>query len=216
MPLSTLLLVRARRALARSSVRRGLVVGLALATGLTVASFVRAAETARAGWGDGRPVAVAMRPLEPGDQLDAGAVEVRELPAVAVPPEALRESLDGAIVRQPIAAGEPIIADRLAPAGLTGTAALVPPGHRAMAVPLTPVGAPPLAVGDRVDLLAVAAEAADVPADDDGDPAFLLVEGALVVDVGDDTAAVAVPEADGPRVAFALTQGVVVLALSGE
>lgn len=211
MPLSTLLVVRARRALARPALRRSLVAVMALATGLMVASLVRAAETARQSWGTAQPVAVATRGLAAGDRLGPDAVEVREMPTAAVPPGALRQPPDGAVVRQPIAAGEAIMPERLAPGGLTGTAALVPEGWRALAVPLTPVGAPPLAPGDRVDVLAVAP-----PGEGGSDPAFPLVDGALVVAVSEDSASVAVPEADGPRVAFTLAQGTVVLALSGE
>jgi hypothetical protein len=36
-----------------------------------------------------------------------------------------------------------------------------------------------------------------------------------VVDVGEETASVAVPEADAPRVAYALAQGAVVVTLAG-
>ena len=42
-----------------------------------------------------------------------------------------------------------------------------------------------------------------------------MVEAAVVVDVGEQSIAVAVPEADAPRVAWVLTNGSVVLALVG-
>jgi Flp pilus assembly protein CpaB len=213
--------VRARRALARPAVRRLLVGLVALATGLTVASLVRSADAARRRWGDTRAVAVASRDLAIGDALEAGAAEVRRLPAALVPSGALSAPPVGALVRQPIAAGEALVADRLAPDGLTGAAALVPPGSRAVAVPLAPVPAPPLAVGDLVDLLAVIPPGTDGEAGvdgggfDAGEPAFPLVETVPVVDVGDETASVAVPEADAPRVAYALAQGAVVVTLAG-
>jgi hypothetical protein len=47
------------------------------------------------------------------------------------------------------------------------------------------------------------------------DPAFALVERAAVVDVSDGVVTVAVPEADAPRVAWAVGHGSVVLALAG-
>lgn len=219
--LSVPLGVRARRALARPAVRRLVVGVVALATGLVVVSLVRSAEAARLRWGDTRPVAVATDDLAIGDPLGAGAAEVRSLPAALVPSGALSAPPVGALVRQPIAAGEALVAERLAPDGLTGAAALVPPGSRAVAVPLTPVPAPPLAVGDLVDLLAVTSPAStgeDVGAGaavGAGEPAFPLVETVPVVDVGDETASVAVPEADAPRVAYALAQGAVVVALAG-
>jgi Flp pilus assembly protein CpaB len=212
-------LVRARRLAARPVVRRSAVVVLALVTGLAVASLVQSGEAARRSWGASRPVAVATRDLAPGDVLSPGAVEVRRLPEAVVPAGASASAPVGAVVRQPVVAGEPLVPARLAPDGLTGTAALVPEGFRAVAVPLGPTGVPPLAVGDEVDVLAVVPPdlvAAEPGGDDRGSgPAFPLVERALVVDVGEEAASVAVPQPDAPRVAFALAQGAVVLALAG-
>ena len=214
---STLFAVRARRLLTRPAARRLVVAALAVATGLTVTSIVTAAEAARRDWGSARPVAVATRDLAPGDVVGTGAVEVRRLPAAAVADRALSEAPVGATVRQPVAAGEPLVGERLAPHGLTGAAALVPDGSRALAVPLGTVGTPPLTAGDLVDLLAVVPpEGGGDGAGAGGDPAFPLVEGAQVVDVGDEVASVAVPTGDAPRVAYALSQGVVVLALTGR
>jgi Flp pilus assembly protein CpaB len=235
---SLVLTVRARRALARPLARRLLVAALAAATALTVVSLVDAAATARRRWGRTHPVAVAARDLSPGDVVESGDYEVRELPEAALPPAAragdAESPLAGAVVRHPILAGEAIVADRLAPGGSTGAAALVPPGARAVAVPLGPAGAPPLAVGDLVDVLAVVPTGAvDLGADDrggrggdggsggdggaggGGEPAFPLVEGATVVDAAEDAVTVAVPGADAPRVAWALSNGAVVLALAG-
>lgn len=149
------LVVRARRALARPAVRRALVAVLAVATGLTVMSLMQAADAARARWGDTRAVAVATRDLAPGELVDAAAVTVRDLPAGLVSATALASVSPGAVVRHPIVAGEPVVAARLAPDGLTGVAALVPSGLRAVAVPVGPAGGPPLVVGDRVDVIAV-------------------------------------------------------------
>jgi hypothetical protein len=58
--------VRARRALARTVVRRAVVLALAIVTGLVVLSLVSSAEAARQRWGRARPVAVAIRDLAPG------------------------------------------------------------------------------------------------------------------------------------------------------
>jgi Flp pilus assembly protein CpaB len=213
-PHPVLLGVRARRALARTVVRRAVVLGLAILTGLVVVSVVSSAEAARQRWGRARPVAVATRDLAPGDLVDGSAVEVRRLPEAAVAPQALSEPPSGSVVRQPVAAGEPLVPERLAPQGLTGAAALVPAGHRAVAIPIGPLAAPPLTVGDLVDVLAVVpALVEDQPREDE--PSFPLVEAAVVVDVGEQSIAVAVPEADAPRVAWVLTNGSVVLALAG-
>jgi Flp pilus assembly protein CpaB len=120
------------------------------------------------------------------------------------------------VVRQPVAAGEPLVAERLAPEGLTGVAALVPSGHRAVAIPIGPLAAPPLTIGDLVDVLAVVPLVAEGQPRRSGDePSFPLVEAAVVVDVGEQSIAIAVPEADAPRLAWVLTNGSVVLALAG-
>jgi Flp pilus assembly protein CpaB len=208
--------VRARRALARTVVRRAVVLGLAVVTGLVVVSLVSSADAARQRWGRTRPVAVAARDLVPGDVVDGSAVEVRRLPVAAVTPGALAEPPSGSVVRQAVPVGEPLVPERLAPQGLAGVAALVPPGHRAVAIPIGPLAAPPLTVGDLVDVLAVvpvlAEEQARQPEDQ---PSFPLVETAVVVDVDEQSIAVAVPEADAPRVAWVLTNGSIVLALAG-
>jgi Flp pilus assembly protein CpaB len=215
-PHRVLLGVRARRALARTVVRRAVVLGLAIVTGLVVVSLVASAEAARQRWGRARPVAVATRDLAPGDLVDGSAVEVRQLPEAAVTPGALAEPPSGSVVRQPVAAGEPLVPERLAPLGLTGVAALVPAGHRAVAIPIGPMATPPLAVGDLVDVLAVVpAPLEERPLPPGNEPSFPLVEAAVVVHVGEDSIAVAVPEADAPRVAWVLTNGSVVLVLAG-
>jgi len=215
-PHPALLGVRARRALARTVVRRAVVLGLAILTGLVVVSLVSSAEAARQRWGRSRPVAVATRDLAPGDLVDGSAVEVRRLPEAAVAPQALAEPPSGSMVRQPVAAGEPLVPERLAPQGLTGVAALVPAGHRAVAIPIGPLAAPPLTVGDLVDVLAVVpALVEEQPRQREDQPSFALVEAAVVVDVGELSITVAVPEAAAPRVAWVLTNGSVVLALAG-
>jgi Flp pilus assembly protein CpaB len=208
--------VRARRALARTVVRRAVVLGLAVVTGLVVVSLVSSADAARQRWGRTRPVAVAARDLVPGDVVDGSAVEVRRLPVAAVTPGALAEPPSGSVVRQAVPAGEPLVPERLAPQGLAGVAALVPPGHRAVAIPIGPLAAPPLTVGDLVDVLAVVPVLAEErPRQPEDQPSFPLVETAVVVDVDEQSIAVAVPEADAPRVAWVLTNGSIVLALAG-
>jgi Flp pilus assembly protein CpaB len=219
MPTHPLVLgVRARRAAARPLVRRVAVGLLAVATGLVVTSLVASAEAARDRWGRTRPVVVATRDLSPGDTIEVSDVEVRTLPEAAAGSTALREAPTGAVVSQPVVAGEALVGQRLAPDGLSAVAALVPVGQRAVAVPLGPMGAPPLSIGDLVDVLAVVPVAADGLADagaDTGEPAFPLVEEARVVDVGELSVSVAVPDVDAPRLAWTLTNGSVVLALAG-
>jgi Flp pilus assembly protein CpaB len=211
-PRSIVLTVRARRALARPGVRRLAVAVLAVATALTVTATLGAADAARDRWGPSQPVAVATRDLAPGDVVDATAIERRDLPDGLVTEASLAAAPEGAVVRHPILAGEPLMAARLAPHGLSGVAALVPPGHRAVAVPVGPAGVPPLSTGDLVDVVTVLPTGLEAGGDD---PAFPLAERAPVVDVGDQAVTVAVPATDAPRVAWALSNGTIVLMLAG-
>ena len=211
-PLSTLLAVRARRALARPAVRRLALGALALVTVLVTSAVVGRAQDARDRWGAGRDVLVARHDLEPGESVAAGDVERRALPRATVPHGVLTALPVGAVARHPILAGEPVVAERLAPAGLVGTAALVGRGHLAVAVPRGQYAVPPVVVGDLVDVLAVTPPAVEPGRDP---PAFAVVEGATVVDVGDEAVTVSVPADDAPRLAWAVAQGAAVLALAG-
>jgi Flp pilus assembly protein CpaB len=232
-PLS-LLVVRARRTLVRSTARRALAGLVALVTGLTVVWQVRAADAARRRWSDTRPVAVAQHDLEAGDLVSPGDVEVRDLPTTAVAETALEAAPVGVVVRHPIAAGEPLVDERLGREGLTGVAALLPEGHRAVSIAVGPMGMPAAQLGDAVDVVAVLPTDADLHGHGSGDgldqadghseaeqteetapPAIVLVERALVVDVTDQAVTVAVPEADATRVAYAAVQGIAVLMLAG-
>jgi len=261
--------VRARRLAGRRVVRRAVVVVAAVVSCLVIASQVQASAAARRRWGDTRVVAVARHDLKPGEVVSAGAVDLRRLPAVAVAADALAEAPVGSVVRYPVGADEPLLPSRLAPEGLTGVAALVPAGERAVALPVGPAARPPLRIGDRVDVLAVvidgmgpgppepSVEGTGDPTAAEGDPAegdpaegdptaaetepaegdpnaeppatstgayeptemevvVPLVERALVVDVGEEAVTVAVPGASAAAVAHAVTQGAVVLTLTGE
>jgi pilus assembly protein CpaB len=186
---------------------------LAALTGAVVASLVGRAESALRRFGTSRPVAVATRPIPAGAVVGAADAEVRTWPSGLVPPGAFAAVPVGRTATSPTFTGEPLVAGRLAPAGLSGVAALLPPGTRAIAVPLAGSG-PPLAVGDSVDVLATF----DPVIAGDADPTVVVAERATVLGVGDagDTVTVAVPVADAPRVAFAVTQGTVTLALGGR
>jgi hypothetical protein len=227
--------------LGRAFARRAAVVVVAAVTGVVVASMVGAAS------GRGptvtRSVVVASRDLPPGTVVTDEAVALRELPLDAVAEAAMSDIPVGSVVRYPIVAGEAVVPDRLAPEGLSGTAALVPPSHRAVAVPLGPTGAPPLQPGDRVDIVTFTPDLAPIeppaepsvePSLDDvtGDPgsgtsegivgsaerqgpAVALATGAPVVDANDSAITVAVPTPVAPTVAWAAAQGLVALTLVG-
>lgn len=185
---------------------------LALGTGTLVASTVSAADRARVAWGTERRVLVARHDLEPGSSIDRDDVELRALPAALVPGSALSALPDEASARALVLAGEVLVVERLAPNGLRGVPALLPAGTRAVAVPVDPGTTPPLTVGDRVDVIVT------VPTDaaGDGPPGFIVAADVLVVAVGDAAATLAVARDDAPRIAVALGQGAVTLALVGR
>lgn len=215
----------------RRRARRVVVVAVVLLTCLAFVAQFRAMDAARQRWTDTRVVAVARRDLPPGQVVAADSVELREVVSAAVAPAALDEVPLGSVVRYPVAAGEALVGSRLAPEGLTGLAALVPDGERAVALPVGPAARPPLQVGDLVDVLAVLA--LDVPLtevepeppvegteeeEEGGDAAgrvVPLVERAVVVDVAEEAVTVAVPSAMASAVAQVVTQGAVVLTLTG-
>src|SRR3546814_7635655 len=118
---------------------------------------------------------------------------------------------DGQVLRSAVYEGEVLVGERLAPVGVHVLAATLPTGTRAVAIPVEPGLAPPLQVGDVVDVLvALAPESAG-----SGPPGFVLAPSVLVVDVGEHAVAVAVERDDAPRVAVALGRGAVTLALVG-
>lgn len=192
----------ARRA-RRSIAVRWLLVALAAAlAAVQVDRLGAAAESARRAWGDDVRVAVAVRSLDAGTVLDGDDVRLERRPRAVVPDDALDDAPLGRILTADVVAGEALVGSRVAPGGLRGAAALVPPGWRAVAVPTSSgLGppAPPLAVGDRVDVLAP-----DVVAGD-----------AVVVAVDDHVVTVAVPAGDAPAVVEALSTAVVSLVLRG-
>ncbi len=208
-------LLRRTRAL-RSPLAYWAMVGvLALFTGLVVARSVRTAGSLATHYGPLRPVVVAAHRLDPGVEVAPGDVAVRQVPGSLAPAGSLA-SADEAVGRTvvvPVFAGATVMEGHLAASGLKGVAALLPPGTRAVAVPNG--GAPlPLVAGDHVDVLATFDPSGDPSGSAGADPTFPVARGALVVDVGDDSATVAVGPQEAARVAFAVTTGVVTLALA--
>ncbi len=187
------------------------------------------------------PVLVAARDLAPGSALAATDVVWRPLPpdalpngALAAPPGAGGQEADlpspapllqGRSVRLPIMAGEPILTSRLAPDGLTGTAAATPPDARAFSMPID-ARTPPVVIGQHVELFA-RPTATDSWSGASGsfpagtvpparpDVARTVAADAVVVQIDDRQLTVAVPETDAPAVAAALLDGALVVAVTG-
>lgn len=188
------------------------VAGLALVTALFVTGAVGRADALAAQYGPLRPVVVAARPVERGTQLGGGDLAVRRLPArfrvdgsFAAPGQ-----VEGRTAVVPLVAGEPVLRAHLAPDGLAGVTALLPPGTRAVAVP-TGSASPPLKKGDVVDLLATFDASATGAT---GDSTLAIALDAAVVDVGTDAATVAVTPAEARAVALAMSRGAVTVALT--
>lgn len=212
----------------RSGLRRSSLLfwsvasAVAAATGLVVSHQVGEASDRAAQLGGLRLVPVAARPVAAGHVLRASDVSVRRLPAAAVPDGPVARSPAGHPTLVPLAAGEVLLAAKLAPDGLRGIAALLPAGMRAMAVPVT-AGGLALEPGHHVDVLATfdteagaSAEAGGEAPGEAGAPTFPVATGALVIDAGEESVTVAVSPDEAPRVAFALARGIVTLALTSR
>lgn len=199
------------RRLSRSPVLYWAAVAvLALLTASVVGRLVGQARAAAARYGSLRPAAVATRAVEVGGVVGAGDVVVRQVPAAFLPDDAIASSDEvvGQTVVVPVFPGQAMVRGQLAPEGRRGIAALLPPGARAVSVP-TGMASPPLEKGDVVDVLATFdPEAAD------GEPTFPVARGALVVEVGEEAATVAVTAEEASRVAFAVANGVVAVAIT--
>ncbi|MEY2446858.1 MAG: pilus assembly protein CpaB [Acidimicrobiaceae bacterium] len=190
-------------------VRLAAVVVVALVATSVIQRSAAVAIDARRRWGQERTVVVARHRIASGEVVDANAVTTESWPAAVVPNGAVDTSPVGRTVVDTIEPGEAVLASRLAPTGLSGVAALIPAGWRAVAVPVGPAVVT-LSVGDHVDLIAGfdVANASTAQA-----PAFTVARDAVVVAVDDQRVTVAVPGTDVERVAFAIVAGTVVPAL---
>jgi len=190
-------------------VRAGAVIVLVLLATSVIQRTAASAMDVRRRWGQEHTVFVARHRIAMGDVIEPDAITKESWPAALVPARAIETSPVGRTVVAAIEPGEAVLLARLAPEGLSGLAALVPSGWRALAVPVGPAVVA-LAVGDRVDLIA-GFDAAS--ASTDQAPAFTVAEDAIVVAVDDQRITVAVREDDAARVAFAIVAGTVVPAL---
>lgn len=203
-------LARLRLRFPRSAVAYWLVVAVLVAlTAVMISGVLRRARADRAALGPPTSVVVATADLPPGAPLD-GHVAVRSRPAKLVPRGALTAVPAGRVATAFIGEGEPVTAPRVSGTAAAGPAGLVPPGDRALTVPVGSV-APPVRVGDRVDVLATPVPGAAATAD----AARVVVHEALVVATGVDGVTVAVPAEQAPALAEAIARATVTLALTG-
>jgi Flp pilus assembly protein CpaB len=202
------------RVLSRSPLTYWVAVGgLALVTTLAISGLLGRARTEAARYGSPHPVLVATRDIALGGELRAGDVEVRSLPSALVPPDAVGDvgQARGRVVVVPVFEGQAVVRRQLAPWGLTGAAALLPPGKRGISVAAGPAAAK-LGKGDTVDVLATFDPAT---AEGSGkEPTFPVAVGAPVIDTGSEAVTIAVDPDEAKRVAFAAAHGAVTVVLS--
>jgi len=186
---------------------------LAVVAGSLAAATVQRAEQARHDLGDTRQVPVAAIDLGVGEVLTTADVTWTDR-AVATVPEGAAEAPVGRVATEAIARGEVVLERRLSAGSADGTAALVAPGRRALAVPLesTPPG---LAVGDRVEAFAPSTSGGSLAelARSQGSGARRVARDALVVAIDERSVTVSVTGADAPGLAAALLDGALALAL---
>ena len=187
-----------------------LALGLAACTSVTVFRLTAAADARARYWGTLAEVPVASRDVPAGSTLDGDDFELRRVPEALLPASGVVAEPAGLVAVVPLVRGEVLVEAKLAPTGLTGPAALLEPGERAVAVPRIET-VPPVEVGDRVDVILTADPAASGVG---GPPSVALARGARVVDVADEAVTLAVARADAPRVAFAAAQSAVALVIS--
>lgn len=186
-----------------------LVAVLAVVVALAVHRSTSAAAEVADRLGTTTPVVIARHDLDPGAAIAAGDVAIVERPVAHLPDDAVTDDPTGRTVAARVHAGEVLVTGRLAGEGRHGAAALVPDGWRAVAVPV--LDAPlPLRPGDLVDVVA-----SFDPTLVERDPSVVVAGEVVVVDVTDDAVSVAVPRSRVTDVAFALTNGIVTLALVG-
>ena len=187
-----------------------LVALLAVLTATVVGGMTARARAEAARFGSLRTAAVARGPVAVGTVLRPDDVAEERVPLAFLPEGWVRSASEvvGRTVVVPLFRGAPVLRSQVAPWGLQGVAALLPPGARAVAVP-TGGAAPELRTGDVVDVLATLD--ADLEAGEE--PTVAVAAGALVVDVGEESATVAVAPDEARRIAFALTAGSVTLSL---
>jgi Flp pilus assembly protein CpaB len=200
--------VRRRRWLARLPVAPVLLVvaGALVVVSLRSAPPDLATDAAAA-------VVVATVDLDAGTVIDDDDVVVRVIP-VGTSRATTTTTTDEVVGRQvtaQILAGEPVVAERLAPSGLLGLAAATPPGWSAFALPVD-ASLPAVDTGQRVDLYALAPGSGLDAADD---RAATVARAAVVVAVDDERLTVAVRPDESAALAGALIGSRVVVAVTG-
>src|SRR5574337_257981 len=206
----------------------GVALSCAILASVLVVKYVhtREEEAARAKI-DLQPVVIATSDIPVGAHLDATLVSLRDWPKSGMPQGALvePEAVQGRIVRGQIARNEPILEDRLFPKDLSAApgimSVIVPPGKRAMAVGVNEViGVSGFILPkDRVDVIATRTNQVQHPSSE------TILQNIEVLAVGKryeqegkqnievPTVTLAVTPKEGERLALALNEGKIHIAL---
>ncbi|HTE86159.1 MAG TPA: Flp pilus assembly protein CpaB [Dehalococcoidia bacterium] len=143
-----------------SGSRRALMIALAFGaiSAFLVFAFLNRSDSG--GGGATLPVLVAAQDVALGQELTDQNVTLKALPAVAKHPNAFTDKTESSALHQvatvPIAAGEQVLSSQLTKSQAeVGLAALIPEGHRAIAITVTEVAAGGgfIKPGDSVDVV---------------------------------------------------------------
>lgn len=193
---------RARAVWAPSVLRRALrhrvtsvlvVAAVAIWIYSAVAQHTAALAAERNAWADQRAVLVVTESVSAGESL-MSVVESRDLPAVAIPPQALSQLDPGARASVDLFEGDIVVASRVVGANGSGLAADTVAVTIEVARPVQLVGP-----GDLVDLWSISAG-----------EAALVVEAVAVLAHEDDTFTLAVPTSAAPVAAAAAFEQLVI------
>ena len=179
-----------------------LVVAAAAAiTGLVVAAIAGMAGGGPS-LGELTPVVVATQTIEAGQPLDEANTETRRYPAQVLPPDAMSALAGKEVASAALHVGDVVTAARLGGIPIGGRTEVAVPAHTAM---------PPLAPGDRVDVLVT------LPVSDESgaqtQATLTVASAAVVTDKAEHAVTIAVTEQELLPVASAVIQGSVTLAL---
>lgn len=186
------------------------VVGTLVVMSLVARQSRDAADLAAA-FGTRRTVMVARHDLDPGDVITDDDVTAIAWPVTTLPAGAMDGEVVGRLVTAVIVRGESINRARLAPAGVSGLAALVPSDRRGVSVPRPSDGSGlAVEVGDVVDVLSP-----DLGASASEQGASVAAVGATVIGLDAGAVTLAVRDGDALTLAAALGRGIPVLAMVG-
>jgi Flp pilus assembly protein CpaB len=186
------------------------IIACAIICGFTVQHTVKAADLKEKRFGTLVNAYVATRNISPGHMFEGRDINKRTFPKAVLTDNVVTESPIHHASLISLSKGEIILRSHISPYGLQGAAALLPPEHRAIAVPVN-AGTPEVHVGDNVDVI-VSFDQAVVDAT--SSPALTIAQDAKVLAVDDQNITIAVLRGEVEKVTFALTNGTVALVLT--